>query len=163
MLEILFTYNIVTTVFQHRNLVILKFTHFSHQPFLGKLDTSLYTLLYNIECSFNKPKNYWNKWEKAVEILFRNVKVTTILQLYPWKCAVDPLITFEIPQNFLIWDVCKCCETLWKFHVILGGAAFVIGYHKKNKKLISCVYSSRSSSFSFSNCTRYLLCLFVTF
>ncbi len=32
-------------------------------------------------------------------------KVTTVFQKYPWKCAVDPLITLEIPLNFFIWHV----------------------------------------------------------
>ncbi len=27
-----------------------------------------------------------------------------------WKCAVDPLITLEIPLNFLIWDVWEPCK-----------------------------------------------------
>ncbi len=40
-----------------------------------------------------------------LEILFMYNKVTTVFQKYPWTCAVDPLITLEIPLNFLIWDV----------------------------------------------------------
>ncbi len=37
-----------------------------------------------------------------LEILFT---YNQIFKKYPWKCAVEPLITLEIPMNFLIWDV----------------------------------------------------------
>ncbi len=46
---------------------------------------------------------------KLLEILLAYNKVTTVFQKYPWKCAVDPLITLEIPFNFLIWDVWEPC------------------------------------------------------
>ncbi len=46
---------------------------------------------------------------KLLEILLAYNKVTTVFQKYPWKCAVDPLITFEIHLNFLILDVWEPC------------------------------------------------------
>ncbi len=43
-------------------------------------------------------------------------KLQQVSKSTPWKCAIDPLITLEIPLNFLIWDVwepCICRSTLW--------------------------------------------------
>ncbi len=58
----------------------------------------------SLECCIDS-KPSWNKWQKLLEILFTYNKVTTVFQKYPWKCAVDPLITLDIPLNLLIWGV----------------------------------------------------------
>ncbi len=48
-------------------------------------------------------------------ILFTFYKITTVFQKYPWKYAIDPLITLEIPLNFLIWDVWEPCDRWCSF------------------------------------------------
>ncbi len=40
--------------------------------------------------------------EVAKKSYLRIAKVTTVFQKYPWKSAVDRLISFEIRLNFLI-------------------------------------------------------------
>ncbi len=76
----------------------LNFILFCHQLFFRKIiDTSL-------ECCIDQTKS-WNKWEKLLEIVFTYNKVIKVFQKDPWKCAVDSLITLEIPLNFPIWNV----------------------------------------------------------
>ncbi len=105
-------WNLWKTLKYRTNIKIFKTSSEFHTVLSLTMFSENYWYLYRMQF---RPKKYWNKWEKLLEIIYD--KITIVFLTYSWKYVVDLLIILEY---LWISSFETCGNPALDYHMLYG-------------------------------------------